>query len=204
MAGDNPENKDASMLDVSEAASNTTINGKHSADSTNEASLAYTFSQMNVDNPNELEPQHPLRHKSSLIFNDDDDDEIPPYSNHAENGSGETFDSDDDIDASSSSSIDSNEGDIHDADMTGNTLQKMDYQPSQQSDSLQNQGFQQQQEQQQGTAEGKKGRAMMFPVDITWQQGGNKVYVTGSFTGWRKMIGLVPVPGQPGLMHVKL
>lgn len=59
MAGDNPENKDASMLDVSEAASNTTINGKHSADSTNEASLAYTFSQMNVDNPNELEPQHP-------------------------------------------------------------------------------------------------------------------------------------------------
>lgn len=204
MAGDNPENKDASMLDVSDAASNTTINGKHSADSTNEASLAYTFSQMNVDNPNELELQHPLRHKSSLIFNDDDDDEIPPYSNHAENGSGETFDSDDDIDASSSSSIDSNEGDIHDADMTGNTLQKMDYQPSHQPDSLQNQGFQQQQEQQQGTVEGKKGRAMMFPIDITWQQGGNKVYVTGSFTGWRKMIGLVPVPGQPGLMHVKL
>lgn len=30
------------------------------------------------------------------------------------------------------------------------------------------------------------------------------MYVTGSFTGWRKMIGLVPVPGQPGLMHVKL
>ncbi|QBM87923.1 5'-AMP-activated protein kinase beta subunit, interaction domain [Metschnikowia aff. pulcherrima] len=28
------------------------------------------------------------------------------------------------------------------------------------------------------------------PVDITWLQGGDKVYVTGSFTGWRKMIGL--------------
>ncbi|GEQ67387.1 hypothetical protein JCM33374_g1051 [Metschnikowia sp. JCM 33374] len=28
------------------------------------------------------------------------------------------------------------------------------------------------------------------PVDITWVQGGDKVYVTGSFTGWRKMIGL--------------
>ncbi|KAJ8141391.1 hypothetical protein OY671_005443 [Metschnikowia pulcherrima] len=28
------------------------------------------------------------------------------------------------------------------------------------------------------------------PVDITWSQGGDKVYVTGSFTGWRKMIGL--------------
>lgn len=28
------------------------------------------------------------------------------------------------------------------------------------------------------------------PVDIKWTQGGEKVYVTGSFTGWRKMIGL--------------
>lgn len=28
------------------------------------------------------------------------------------------------------------------------------------------------------------------PVDIKWVQGGEKVYVTGSFTGWRKMIGL--------------
>lgn len=28
------------------------------------------------------------------------------------------------------------------------------------------------------------------PVDIAWVQGGEKVYVTGSFTGWRKMIGL--------------
>ncbi|EJS44045.1 gal83p [Saccharomyces arboricola H-6] len=204
MAGENSENKDASMLDVSDAVSNSAINNNRSntTNSSNEASLAYTFSQMNVDNPNELEPQPPLRHKSSLIFNDDD--EIPPYSKHAENGSGETFDSDDDIDASSSSSIDSNEGGIRDANMTANTLQKMDYQPSEQSDASQNQSSEQQQEQQQGGVEDKKSRAMMFPVDITWQQGGNKVYVTGSFTGWRKMIGLVPVPGQPGLMHVKL
>ncbi|CCE79307.1 Piso0_001361 [Millerozyma farinosa CBS 7064] len=28
------------------------------------------------------------------------------------------------------------------------------------------------------------------PIDIRWVQGGEKVYVTGSFTGWRKMIGL--------------
>lgn len=28
------------------------------------------------------------------------------------------------------------------------------------------------------------------PVEIKWVQGGEKVYVTGSFTGWRKMIGL--------------
>ncbi|ODV82247.1 carbohydrate-binding module family 48 protein [Suhomyces tanzawaensis NRRL Y-17324] len=29
-----------------------------------------------------------------------------------------------------------------------------------------------------------------IPVEIKWVQGGEKVYVTGSFTGWRKMIGL--------------
>ncbi|RLV86865.1 SNF1 protein kinase subunit beta-3 [Meyerozyma sp. JA9] len=32
------------------------------------------------------------------------------------------------------------------------------------------------------------------PVDIKWVQGGEKVYVTGSFTQWRKMIGLVKQP----------
>lgn len=32
------------------------------------------------------------------------------------------------------------------------------------------------------------------PVDIRWVQGGEKVYVTGSFTGWRKMIGLIKQP----------
>lgn len=32
------------------------------------------------------------------------------------------------------------------------------------------------------------------PVDIKWVQGGTKVYITGSFTQWRKMIGLVKQP----------
>lgn len=44
----------------------------------------------------------------------------------------------------------------------------------------------------------------MYPVEITWKQGGDKVYVTGSFTGWRKMISLIPVPDKQGLFHVKL
>ena len=35
--------------------------------------------------------------------------------------------------------------------------------------------------------------------DIKWVQGGTKVYVTGSFTGWRKMIGLQK---QPDGTHV--
>lgn len=40
------------------------------------------------------------------------------------------------------------------------------------------------------------------PVDIKWVQGGDKVYVTGSFTGWRKMIGLQKQPD--GTMSVTL
>lgn len=35
---------------------------------------------------------------------------------------------------------------------------------------------------------------LTLPVDIKWVQGGDKVYVTGSFTGWRKMIGLLKQP----------
>ncbi|ODQ79011.1 carbohydrate-binding module family 48 protein [Babjeviella inositovora NRRL Y-12698] len=40
------------------------------------------------------------------------------------------------------------------------------------------------------------------PTEIKWVQGGEKVYVTGSFTGWRKMIGLVRLPD--GSFSIKL
>ena len=33
----------------------------------------------------------------------------------------------------------------------------------------------------------------LVPVTITWDQGGNSVFVTGSFTEWRKMIALNPI-----------
>ncbi|CAI4061520.1 hypothetical protein SKDZ_07G0590 [Saccharomyces kudriavzevii ZP591] len=46
--------------------------------------------------------------------------------------------------------------------------------------------------------------SLMVPVEIRWQQGGSKVYVTGSFTKWRKMIGLIPDANKNGLFHVKL
>lgn len=36
--------------------------------------------------------------------------------------------------------------------------------------------------------------SVTVPFDIKWVQGGEKVYVTGSFTGWRKMIGLQKQP----------
>lgn len=50
----------------------------------------------------------------------------------------------------------------------------------------------------------KKEKRKMIPVDIVWEQGGEKVYVTGSFTGWTKMIGLLPIPNQSGMLHVRL
>ncbi|CCD26857.1 protein kinase subunit beta NDAI_0I02890 [Naumovozyma dairenensis CBS 421] len=52
--------------------------------------------------------------------------------------------------------------------------------------------------------EEEKPKIMMYPVEIEWLQGGDKVYVTGSFTGWRKMISLIPDPEKPGTLHVKL
>ena len=50
----------------------------------------------------------------------------------------------------------------------------------------------------------KQKKKKMVPVDIVWEQGGEKVYVTGSFTGWTKMIGLLPIPNKPGILHVRL
>ncbi|RCK54606.1 SNF1 protein kinase subunit beta-3 [Candida viswanathii] len=46
--------------------------------------------------------------------------------------------------------------------------------------------------------------AVAVPVDIKWVQGGQKVYVTGSFTGWRKMIGLVKQPDNNFLITLGL
>ncbi|SMN18073.1 similar to Saccharomyces cerevisiae YGL208W SIP2 One of three beta subunits of the Snf1 serine/threonine protein kinase complex involved in the response to glucose starvation [Maudiozyma saulgeensis] len=50
----------------------------------------------------------------------------------------------------------------------------------------------------------KKEKRKMVPVDIVWEQGGDKVYVTGSFTGWTKMIGLLPIPNKNGILHIRL
>lgn len=43
---------------------------------------------------------------------------------------------------------------------------------------------------QEAVPEAQPDPSVTVPVDIKWVQGGDKVYVTGSFTGWRKMIGL--------------
>lgn len=46
--------------------------------------------------------------------------------------------------------------------------------------------------------------SVTVPVEIKWTQGGEKVYVTGSFTGWRKMIGLAKQPDNSFLITLGL
>ncbi|KAL3229220.1 SNF1 protein kinase subunit beta-3 [Nakaseomyces bracarensis] len=191
----NNSNRDASMIDVSDVNAGIT--------KANDP-LSYSFSQMNVDSANELEPQLTTRHRSrsTLIF--DDDDEIPPYSKHEEHYSGTLSDFDGEENSSVTSSIDSGDNGsdanmmFDNTDATTESTMENKSQADSNSSQVQDQG--------QGIdPQPRDGRASnMVPVDITWQQGGSKVYVTGSFTGWRKMIGLVPMPDQPDILHVKL
>ncbi|CCF60017.1 hypothetical protein KAFR_0I02380 [Kazachstania africana CBS 2517] len=177
------DNKDASMLDVSDAVNHSDPNGT--------AALTESLSQMNVDGAGELDPQSITgrqRSRSTLIF--DDDDEISPYSNHHEHGSGDVSDSDNE---STSSTSDRDSMNINGSD------QEVEFKKE-----VQDQFHQVDQPPVQQPSNTTTSSNTMVPVDITWQQGGTKAYVTGSFTGWRKMIGLVPVPGQPGVFYVKL
>lgn len=198
----NNSNRDASMIDVSDVDA-AEINKSNDL-------LSYSFSQMNVDNANELEPQLTTRHRSrsTLIF--DDDDEIPPYSKHQEHYSGTLSDFDGEENSSTTGSIDSTERDSNSNMMFDNTdaaTETTTETKGSQADTTPNfnttantTGSTPVDAQQ--NRDSRSGN--MVPVDITWQQGGNKVYVTGSFTGWRKMIGLVPMPDQPDILHVKL
>lgn len=190
------ENNDVSMVDVREGSK-----GDSSPYSGTNTSLSHSLSQMNIDGPDELESRPPqmTRRKSTLIFNDDED-EIPPYSQHQEHGTDDQGDSGDERNNSvnaSVSSFNSVEG-RRESSVEEDRSREGGSSPANAGRRVPEQDVPQHQRDEPGL------RDSMVPVDITWQQGGEKVYVTGSFTGWRKMIGLVPVPGQPGLLHVKL
>ena len=209
----NMNSRDTSMVDFDDASGNKP-SGNGANNGNNDASLSHSFSQMNVDETNELDPQPRLsgrqRSRSTLIF--DDDDEIPPYSDHQEHSSANISDSDMDSNTSGNDSdVYMQEGTPNHPDMSHGQDQHQQQMQQQQMQQQQMQQQQQQQMQQQQMQQQQNVPSqqptpenVMVPVDITWQQGGQKAYVTGSFTGWRKMIGLVPVPGQPGVMHVKL
>lgn len=89
----------------------------------------------------------------------------------------------------------------------GNILRQQQQQPDSQQQVQQQQQQQHPPKQQAQPGEDQKFQPdpnLTVPVDIKWVQGGEKVYVTGSFTGWRKMIGLVRQPDNSFLITLGL
>ncbi|CAH2352879.1 SNF1 protein kinase subunit beta-3 [[Candida] railenensis] len=134
-------------------------------------------STVSQDETQTLQP--PQRRKSTLILTDEMDVD---NRNHTEQSSGNS--------STNASGLEDNmQVDNHDSESGGRSQQNEENKQ------------QQQQQQQQGTEVNADGQAaplpdpsVTIPVDIKWVQGGEKVYVTGSFTGWRKMIGLTKQP----------
>lgn len=124
----------------------------------------------------------PVRRKSTLILTDEKDSETSEKM-HVE------------LDLSSSSGQNTPRTAQTPMEAEGLAEQQQQRQSQQQQQS-QPQPLSQQQQQQQPPVPDP---SLTVPFDIKWVQGGEKVYVTGSFTGWRKMIGLQK---QPDGTHV--
>ncbi|KAI5970600.1 GAL83 [Candida margitis] len=158
-------NKDVSMVDVSR------VHGEGQP--------------INNDTNTTVEPQ-PVRRKSTLILTDDaDPDQMNIDKKETDQGGDEQEEDRMHVDSSSSNLQENNQG----------VSERHPSQPQPQPQD-QNAPSQQQQQQQpsQSLAPPHSEKAITVPVDIQWVQRGEKVYVTGSFTGWRKMIGLVKQP----------
>ncbi|CEP62931.1 Sip2p LALA0_S06e07206g [Lachancea lanzarotensis] len=202
--------KDVSMVDVS------------SADESNkrgsQRAIVQSFSKLDIGDHSESQPPL-LRRRSTLIF--DDEDEIPRHEENVGHRSELDVSENPLSGSSSSASVHDNRLPQRGSDVV---FQQQQRQGSDDSAFQQHHLQQQLQQHQQspdpnsvlspqqtspsvsrnGSEPPAESPKTMVPVEITWQQGGSKIYVTGSFTGWRKMIGLVPVSGQPGLFHIKL
>lgn len=132
--------------------------------------------------------------KSTLLLRDEDEPTMPKLS---------VMETAVDTDSGSSSTSDDEEGDI----IAQTTEPKQDASPD---DDRSGHSSPREEGQQQIRAKEASGgpseikSSLMVPVEIRWQQGGSKVYVTGSFTKWRKMIGLIPDSDNNGSFHVKL
>ncbi len=120
----------------------------------------------------EGENQQPPRRKSTIILTDEIDLDRMNIDNKESDKSNE-------------------QGDKMHIDRSLSNLNQQQHSQSSQPEPSQPEQQQQQQQQQQPVAPDAN---IAVPVDIKWVQGGQKVYVTGSFTGWRKMIGLVKQP----------
>ncbi|AAS53041.1 AER361Cp [Eremothecium gossypii ATCC 10895] len=200
--------KDVSMVDVSEAAAEPVAeDSRRKVKRVHPGEVAQTFSQLSLRGGEDMGLAE--KRSTTLIF-DYDDDMASKGLNHAGVGSNSDIDSmaDDRMateqPAGSSSSSCISPPPQHDVlgppayGMYGAT------QPQGAAREAQAQPPQPPSQQQQQQQQQQQASPPMVPVEITWQQGGSRVYVTGSFTGWRKMIGLVADPARPGVFQIKL
>ncbi|CAH01949.1 protein kinase subunit beta [Kluyveromyces lactis] len=218
--------KDVSMVDINEAMNERQDDTSNKVETPGASSnLTQSLSQMNIDDRNELTPQLSSR-KSTLIFNDDFDDisnqhKHIEHQNNYDDGRIITDNEDEDEDvvnniitgpsdgSASSLSADSPAASSHSEDGRHQNSAYTNNSQEQHANKVSGNHYDGNVQHpgpaiNQQTQPVPERRPTMVPVEITWQQGGSKVYVTGSFTGWRKMIGLVPVTDKPGVFHIKL
>jgi hypothetical protein len=168
--------KDVSMVDVSGA-------GTMKTDGVSDDN------KMRFDSPEPAGNEDaPVRRKSTLILTDDIDLDRMHIDDTRESSA--SVGSDGEVTGSSPAQV-------HVHDQTQGQTQAEDGSVGQQ-----HSPEQQQQQQQQQIDEPPPN--VTVPVEIKWVQGGEKVYVTGSFTGWRKMIGLVKQPDGTFLITLGL
>lgn len=167
-----------------------------SSETTNESkdiSMVDVSNALNeVENHQEDVSPPPVRRKSTLILTDEDvrmaqmNDDYNEDKMHIDKS--QTNLNSDQLDTTTSSSM--SHGPSNSS--TGSEVSKS--QNAQVQSSVQNQP----------AAPAEPDLSVTVPVEIKWTQGGEKVYVTGSFTGWRKMIGLAKQPDNSFLITLGL
>lgn len=169
----------------------------HVAEEESDALCKGITKMMEESNGDQVEEGHTIiRRKSTLIFDDEQDDARTNNGYETKynvDTKGTTFDEKSLPESDESSQEDENV----------NSSQMKDLEPSAISDTM-SAGNDRKSHNKKVSVRPSKNTEKMVMVDITWDQGGEKVYVTGTFTNWRKMIGLVPIPDKPGKLHIRL
>ena len=143
-----------------------------------------------ASNNNEVQSSPPLRRKSTLILTDEDQMKVD-----------EQFENNDKMHLDHSQSNLQNYNDS----LAQKAQQSQQQQPpQQQQQQQQQQNYQQSHDDNNSQAPPAPDLNITVPIEIRWNQGGEKVYVTGSFTGWRKMIGLARQPDNSFLITLGL
>ncbi|CAK9439510.1 uncharacterized protein LODBEIA_P36100 [Lodderomyces beijingensis] len=177
MHGSNTTAKDVSMVDVSNASNPTSADTMTASSSSNGSSM--TEGKSNTTNDIDLDRMNLDAREDDAQVNDEDKMHVD-HSSTALAQQNQTLD-----------------GSAQQQQQQHNNNAQQQQPPSQSSQQQQQPQYNQPPppaQSKQPEAQQPQEQVFTLPVDIKWSQGGEKVYVTGSFTGWRKMIGLVKQP----------